>query len=270
MSDKPHVHTENELTAILYSAMECFNDVMDFDITADNTIISFFTPLNGVEVYERFCNENFPDWIHENYTEEGYFESFSAFAFVGEKYGLMIRSDLKWSSSEYFRIFLHEISHIFCTVNEIEGGGFYKKYCLGSGIEDGIINAGYAVWREAIADIMADAVYGNMAMISLRDIKSEAVRLYDLILPDNPDSKKCMSLIIAYLMISYEVAGTDNWAAAKKAIREIIGFNDEFIYHIAKTVFINLHDSPFWTITVTFIINMGELYIALLTNKAFN
>ena len=168
MNDKPNIHTEDEIIDILYSAMERFNDVLNFDISADNTAVAFFNSQNAVEVYEHFCSENFPDWLHEDYTAEGYFESAAASAFVGEKYGIMIRLDLKWSSYEYFRTFLHEISHIFCTVNEIEGGNFFSRYCLGSGIEDGVINAGYAIWREAIADIMADAVYSDMAEVSLK------------------------------------------------------------------------------------------------------
>lgn len=270
MTDKPHIHTEDELTDILYSAMERFNDVLDFDISAENTIIAFFTPRNAIKVYECFCNENFPDKLDEDYTASGYFENIAASAFVGEKYGIMIRSDLKWSSYEYFRMFLHEISHIFCTVNEIDGGGFYNKYCLGSGVDDGIINAGYAIWRETIADITADVVYSDQAMISLRDVKSDVTRLYDLILPYNPDSKKCMSLLIAYLMISSEVAGTRGWETAERAIRETINFRDEYIYRIAQMVFENLHDGPFWTITPEFIIDLGNTYLWLLTKRVFN
>lgn len=179
----------------------------------------------------------------------------------------MIRSDLKWSSYEYFRTLLHEISHIFCTVNEIEGGGFYDKYCQGSGVENGFINAGYAIWREAIADITADAVCSDMASISLKNVRNDIVQLYDMISSSNPNSKKCMSIIIAYLMISSEVAGTENWDEAEKAIRNNINFKDDFIYRIAEIVFKNLHNGDFWTITLDFIIDLGETYISLLTNK---
>lgn len=270
MNDKPHIHTESEIIDILYSAMECFNNVLNFDISADNTIISFFTPKNGIKVYERFCNENFPDWLNEDYTTVGYFESIAASAFVGEKYGIMIRSDLKWSSYEYFRTFLHEISHIFCTVNEIEGGGFYNKYCCGSGVENGIINAGYAIWREAIADITADAVYSDTASVSLKKVRDDVVRLYDMISYSDPNSKKYMSLIIAYLMISSEVSCTESWHEAEKAIRSNINFKDDFIYHIAEIVFINLHERAFWTITPDFIIDLGETYLSLLTSRFFN
>lgn len=59
MTDKPHIHNEDELTDILYSAMERFNDVLNFDISAENTVVAFFTSKNAIDVYERFCNENF-------------------------------------------------------------------------------------------------------------------------------------------------------------------------------------------------------------------
>lgn len=270
MNNNPNIHTEEEITQILLEAMESFNDVLDFNISLDNTVIAFFTPQNGVEIYERFCNENFPNRVHDNYKADGYFESMAASAFVGSKYGILIRSDLKWSSYEYFRVFLHEISHIFCTVNEIEGGEFYDKYCQGSGIEDGIINAGYAVWREAIADITVDAVCSDMALISLKNVRNDIVQLYDMISSSNPNSKKCMSIIIAYLMISSEVAGTENWDEAEKAIRNNINFKDDFIYRIAEIVFKNLNNGDFWTITLDFIVDLGETYISLLTNKFFN
>ncbi len=158
----------------------------------------------------------------------------------------------------------------FCTVNEIEGGGFYDKYCQGSGIEDGIINVGYAIWREAIADIMADAVYSDMAMVFLKNVRADIIRLYDMISYTDPDSKKYMSLIIVYLMISSEVAGTENWYEAEKAIRNNISFRDNFIYHIAEIFFKNLHNGDFGTITLDFIIDLGETYISLLTNRFFN
>lgn len=42
MTDKPHIHKEDELTDILYSAMERFNDVINFDISAENTIVALY------------------------------------------------------------------------------------------------------------------------------------------------------------------------------------------------------------------------------------
>ena len=55
-------------------------------------------------------------------------------------------------------ILLHELAHIFCTRNEIDGDNFFERYCMDDTIsreEDGTINAGYAVWRELIAELIA-------------------------------------------------------------------------------------------------------------------
>ncbi len=130
-----------------------------------------------------------------------------------------------------------------------------------------MMNAGYAIWREAIADIMADSIKSEYASQRLADVKSEVMRMYRMLSIENPDSKKQMSLIIAYIMISGEVAGTETWDAAEKAIRKTIRFDNELIYVILRMIFANLHDSPFWCITPDYISGLGEVYLALLAHK---
>ena len=139
-------YTEQELRDIFYDALDFFNEALDSGITRDNTVLAFFTPENGLEVYEQFCREHFPRNLDEGYKAEGYFQSFAAQAFMGRgRYGVMVRADIDFPLPELRRVFLHEISHLFCCENEIEGGGFFDRYCMGSGAEDGMMNAGYAV-----------------------------------------------------------------------------------------------------------------------------
>ena len=52
-------YTEQELRDIFYDALDFFNEALDSGITRDNTVLAFFTPDNGLEVYERFCREHF-------------------------------------------------------------------------------------------------------------------------------------------------------------------------------------------------------------------
>lgn len=204
-------YTEQELKDVFYGALDFFNEAMDSGITRDNTFLAFFTPDDGPEVYERFCRERFPKDLRENYMAEGYFSSFAARAFVGEGiYGVMVRADIDFPLPELRRVFLHEISHLFCCGNEIEGGGFFDRYCMGCGEEDGMMNAGYAIWLEAVADIMADSVLSEYAELALADVRDEIGRLYCRLSPKNPDSKKCMSLIIAYTMLTKEVGGAED------------------------------------------------------------
>lgn len=75
-------YTETDLTEIVYDAMLCFREKINFDISPDNTVLAFFTPDNGIEVYESFCKKYFPSWLQEDYMADGYFESFAASAIL--------------------------------------------------------------------------------------------------------------------------------------------------------------------------------------------
>lgn len=137
-------YNQRRLTDIIYNAMNHFNETMNFDISPKNTVIEFFTRETGLVVYEKFCSKYFPDWVSNNYKNDGYFESFAASAFLNDNiYGILIRSNLNWSESEYFNVILHEISHLYCCKNEVEGGNFFNKYCLReTDVDIGVINAG--------------------------------------------------------------------------------------------------------------------------------
>lgn len=262
-------YTQDELSEYFWHALTLFNGCLDSDISKDNVILEFFVPENGVEVYERFCGEYFPNMLEEAYNTSGYFETFGAQAFVGDlKYGVLIRLDIDFPLDEIVQMYLHEISHLFCTKNEIKGGHFFDKYCLGTGEENGKINAGYAIWREAVADIMADSIISENAVMTLRMVKNEVWKYYHMISYGRPESKKAMSLVIAYIMISKEVATQTEWAAAEKAIDRVIGFKADTMKSILKMVFENLHRSPFWEISLDYIRSLGDAYIFLLAQKA--
>lgn len=263
-------YTEQELREIFFEALDLFNERLGSDITRDNTVLAFFAPDNGLTVYEQFCGRYFPKNLREDYKTEGYFESFAAQAFVGEdRYGVMIRSNIDFPLSELQFTFLHEISHLFCTRNEIEGGNYFDRYCMGSGVEDGMMNAGYAVWREAVADIMADAVVSDYTSMTLDSVKPEIGQLYRQLSPANPDSKKCMSLMIVYVMLTKEAGGAEDWSDVEPVLVKQLGLADQTLLLIFKMVFENLHQSPFWTVTPEFIMALGEAYLSLLTSKFF-
>ena len=250
----PHSYTRSELTEYFFETLEMFNDCLDSDISKQNVLLEFFTPANGVAVYEGFCRAHFPKMLEEPYKEEGYFESFGAQAFVNDtEYGVLIREDIDFTLGEVLQMFLHEISHLYCTRNEIDGGNFFDKYCMGSGPEDGMMNAGYAIWREAVADIMADSIISEYATITLSSVKGIVKEYYGELSASNPDSKKAMSLIIVYIMISREVASS-------------ISVDEPLLEAMLKLVFDQLHRSPFWKITPEFIMALGEIYVSLLSH----
>lgn len=261
-------YTEQELREIFFEALDLFNERIGSDITRANTILAFFAPDNGLTVYEQFCGRYFPKNLREDYKAEGYFESFAAQAFVGEgRYGVMICSDIDFPLSELQFTFLHEISHLFCTRNEIEGGNYFDRYCMGSGVEDGMMNAGYAVWRKAVADIMADAVVSDYTSMTLDSVKPEIGQLYKQLSPANPDSKKCMSLMIVYVMLTKEAGGAEDWSDVEPILVKRLGLADSTLLLIFKMVFENLHQSPFWTVTPEFIMALGGTYLSLLSAK---
>ena len=263
-------YTKKELRDVFFEALGMFNDCLDSDINKGNIRIDFFVPEIGIKVYELFCSRYFPKYLDEPYKSNGYFDEIAAQAFVSEScYGVLIREDIDFTLGEVLQMFLHEISHLYCTQNEVPGGRFFDKYCMGSGVEDGMINAGYAIWREAIADIMADSVLSENATLTLAMVKDEIHHLDQELSIENPDSKKAMSLILAYIMISAEVATTTNWAVAEKRIKNTVGFDEPIIYRILEIVFEQLHTSPFWTITPEFIIELGQMYLELLSMRAF-
>lgn len=54
------------------------------------------------------------------------------------------------------------------------GGNFYDKYCCGKDLLDGAINAGYAIWREAVADIMAKSIMSEFCTCKLIEVKKRS------------------------------------------------------------------------------------------------
>ena len=263
----PHSYSRDDLTEYFFEALDMFNDCLDSDISKENLLLEFFTPANGIAVYESFCGTHFPKMMDEPYKEDGYFESFGAQAFVNDtEYGVLIRENIDFTLGEVLQMFLHEISHLYCTKNEIEGGNFFDKYCMGSGPEDGMMNAGYAIWREAVADIMADSIISEYATISLSSVKGIIKDYYGELSAANPNSKKAMSLILVYIMISREVAATREWDEAVRAIKRSIKIDDPLLEAILKQVFDQLHLNPFWSITPEFIMTLGETYLSLLSH----
>ena len=262
-----NTYTENELRKIFLRALELFNDCIHSDISEENTILAFFTPQTGKTVYEDICTAYFPKHLSEPYLDDRFFEGFAAQAFVEEnQYGILFRSDLDFSPMEILYTFLHELSHLYCTINEVPGGYFFDRYCMGSGSDDGQMNAGYAVWREFVADLMASSVLLETTDSTLSSVKSAVTELYEAISGANPNSKKCMSLILVTLMNTREVGCTEDWNKAERAIRKVFPFDEVMIYAL-RLVFDKLRDCPFWSITPDFIMELGGVYLMILSTQ---
>ena len=157
----------------LFYAASIFNERLGAEFSEDNLVLRCFQTENQQEVFEQFCKQYFPDRLEDRYTEDGYFD-FHASAFVGTgdgADGILLRTDIARHPAELKHILLHELAHIFCTRNEIDGDNFFERYCMDDTIsreEDGTINAGYAVWRELIAELIAFELDDNCDVVPLR------------------------------------------------------------------------------------------------------
>lgn len=188
----------------LARAIEIFNDKMDADFSRDNVILTCFMTDEQEEIFEQFCAQYFPYRLKDRYQEEGYFD-FRASSFIGMdnggKDGILLRTDIPYHPVELLHIFLHELAHIYCVHHELDGKSFYDEYCEGyahSNAEDGMINAGYAVWRECIAEIIAIECDDNCDIYPIRDKKKKLMTKKDGSLMANlinPETKKIVSTV---------------------------------------------------------------------------
>ena len=227
----------------LARAIEIFNDKMDADFSRDHVILTCFMTDDQEEIFEQFCAQYFPYRLHDRYQEEGYFD-FRASSFIGMdnggKDGILLRTDIPYHPVELLHIFLHELAHIYCVHHELDGKSFYDEYCEGyaqSKEEDGMINAGYAVWRECIAEIIAI---------------------------DQRDGKLLVSEILTAVMTSAEVEASQTWDEAEKAIHSLKLFDTAPEMDLMRLVFNQLQDRLI-EIDVDFISELGFLYLNILS-----
>ena len=62
-SENMSKYTENDLKKIVYDALQCFREKMDFRISSENTALTFSAPDNGIDMYEAFCKRYFYVWL---------------------------------------------------------------------------------------------------------------------------------------------------------------------------------------------------------------
>ena len=256
-------------TACLNRAMAIFNEQMGADFSAENVVLACFDTGNQVEVFGQFCKACFPYRLADRYKEEGYFD-FRASAFIGKNTGdgdgFLLRTDIDYAPGELNHGLLHELAHIFCAHNELGGRSFYDEYCEGyapNAEEDGFINAGYAVWRECIAEIIAFECDDNLVNNTLRGIKPLLRQLRDELI-DPSTGKLIMSEMLTAIMTSREIEGSATWEEAEKQIRKLGLLNDTLYMELLKTVFTQLR-TRLIEIDIDFIYHIGYLYLNILS-----
>ena len=124
------------------------------------------------------------------------------------------------------------------------------------------INAGYAVWRECIAEIIAIECDDNCDIFPIRDKKKMLTQLRDEI--DQRDGKLLVSEILTAVMTSAEVEASQTWDEAEKAIHSLKLFDTAPEMDLMRLVFNQLQDRLI-EIDVDFISELGFLYLNILS-----
>ena len=249
----------------LFYAASIFNERLGTEFSEDNLVLCCFQTENQQEVFEQFCKQYFPDRLEDRYTEDGYFD-FHASAFVGTgdgADGILLRTDIARHPAELKHILLHELAHIFCTRNEIDGDNFFERYCMDDTIsreEDGTINAGYAVWRELAAELIAFELDDNCDVVPLRR-KKDLLSYYEgELLTGN--GKMGVSMILCEAMTSAEGEASMTWDAAKSKFTRFKPFDDPLYRDLLELVFTHVREY-FIVIDRDFIYEIGVLYLTI-------
>ena len=184
----------------LARAIEIFNDKMDADFSRDNVILTCFMTDDQEEIFEQFCAQYFPYGCTtgirrkatsisghpplSGWTTEVRTASCSARTYPTILLSCFISSCMSW------RTFTASITNWM-------GKAFMTntvKAMAHSNEEDGMINAGYAVWRECIAEIIAIECDDNCDIFPIRDKKKMLAQLRDEI--NQLDGKLLVSEIL--------------------------------------------------------------------------
>ncbi len=267
---------EETLTTFLQQACELYNDYLDINYSLDNIKVAFCTLGNIVEVYNEFTQKY---GFHSEKRIMSDFESVLAEAFVGQTDiddpahvdGLMIRVDppQELADLDYYKIILvHELAHIFCTTHEIETAGkvgqrFYDLYCAGTPetpseeYNDGRMNAGYAIWREFIAEIVQDLVY-QQPSLHLNEISKELHSIAKKVKVGNPLSKSLLHRYLSAIMNSREGSEAEKWEDLEKKLNKMKMPFMSIIHHVFDMV----NNECGYKITPDDIETLGSLYMA--------
>ncbi len=261
---------QHDYDKLLQTAIDALNSRLGYSFSRDNIILRLFTAKNGKNVYDALLAEY--GFSGEDVTEE-YFQTIIGEAFAYGKRrddkiaGILLRKDINLSDHEVFHVLLHELSHVFCTREEINGGCFYKRFCMGKQdtqkdrIADGYMNAGYAIWREFAAEVIASSIDYRPAY-SLSEMKSQIKKDIRELYALNPSAKTTMVNLLTDIMFSEEAA-TEEWSALEAVLQK---YSIPFCETI-ENVFAQLQKDPFYRVTPEFISQLGESYLTEMTQN---
>ena len=179
-----------------------------------------FVLCNQEEVFEQFCKQYFPDRLTDRYKEEGYL--------IFTPPLLLAKGKTVWTASSCARILsaLRQCSITSCctswrmffapTTSWVGTAFINATASTLSREEDGAINAGYAIWRELIAEVIAFEMDDNCFVVPLRE-KAALLRYYEEEF-ENGDRKRGLSMILCEALTSKECEMSATWNIAQKKV----------------------------------------------------
>lgn len=260
----------DEIMTLFGYAVEDFNYSFDYNFSVDNFIIQGIDGgENKEKIFEEFCSKYFPFRLNDNYKSEEYYY-FLASAFPGktpkDKQGILIRTDVETDEREMYEVMLHELAHIYCVHNELDGKNFYDEYCEDYAEDkatDGQINAGYAVWREFIADMLAVECIDDMPGYYLRE-KKDMLKTLKSNINTQGGAKLYLSKLLLEVMTSVDISSADTWKKAKQIIIATKIFDEPMYMELFEIVFDKVKNGSI-KIDLDFIMQLGFLYLEIVT-----
>lgn len=267
---------EEAIPLLLQKACDMFNEECHTYYSLENIKVAYCTMSDIVDVYRSFTKQY---GFHSENRSKADFEAILCEAFVGQTDiddpahvdGILIRKDppAELDNPDYYLIMLvHELSHIFCTTHETDTAGkagqrFYDLYCAdepgtpAKEYNNGYMNAGYAIWREFIAEIIQDIVYQQPSK-HLDKIAPVLLLLADEVKVGNTAAKSALHRYLSEIMNTWEGSEAETFEDLKPMLEEL----DLPFIRIVKHVFNNLHGKDCHKIDPDFIEDLGSMYIA--------
>jgi len=258
---------------LFQEALAIFNNKMGTDFSSQNIMLCICKPNKFNSIRKQFIKE-FSFEISDNNDNSA--DTTLAEAFV---YGInnnlpvsgiiIVERDKGTDAYEIMHTFLHELSHIFCVKNEIPSGHFYDDYCSDTSlsaenkIENGYYNAGYAIWRELVAELLSYSIlspepFGIDSVTADSDYYNTNIGPYNLL------SKTITSDLLVSLLLTEEAA----MCSLGEFVRIVDNSPLSFVEELLKIVMLQLYKEQFYKITSEFIFDLGVAYITMLAKKS--
>ena len=261
------LNSNEEYLYLIDSAFDIFNQQMDTDYSRENIEVRLVTAETADTEIRDFLRD-YPEACEPQMFEPGYCRSIRAEAFVTpDRSGIIVRTDLEEKGVLWRHILLHEICHVFCTTHELpEGEMFYDKYCEGyakTTEEDGVINSGYAIWREFIAEFLADILDIDLQEFTLHQNKPYIDAALDEIAGGTLRNKECVLEVLCSVFCSRDILGLKSREKVFEEIGKIGRLSSPHWQALLNVVYEQLHNPghEIYEIDLDFIKRLGAEYL---------